>query len=67
MYTRREFGILTLAGLALPRVADASDLDSRVDGVRLGAQSYSFRELPRGPSGDSVDAIVKATAITGDQ
>ena len=59
MYTRREFGALTMAAIAAPRLA-AAGLDSRVGGVRLGAQSYSFRDLPRGTSGDAVDAIVKA-------
>ena len=33
MYTRREFGKLTLAGLALPRLVAAAD---PVNGVRLG-------------------------------
>jgi sugar phosphate isomerase/epimerase len=63
MYTRREFGALTLAAAVLPRVAAA--IDSRVAGVRLGAQSYSFRDLPRGPSGDAVDAIISAFTEVG--
>jgi sugar phosphate isomerase/epimerase len=53
MITRREFGTLALAPLALA-------LDSRVNGVRLGAQSYSFRDLPRTPGGDGVDQVIKA-------
>ena len=47
--TRREFGKLTLASLAFPRLAAAA-IDSRIAGVRVGAQTYSFRELPR-PAG----------------
>ena len=49
-YTRREFGLLTLAGLALPAGALG---DTIVGGVRMGVQSYSFRELPRTPGGDA--------------
>jgi sugar phosphate isomerase/epimerase len=64
MYTRREFGTLALAGLALPRFAEA--LDSKVNGVRLGVQTYSFRDLPR-PVGaaDSVDLVIKAMLDAG--
>src|SRR6058998_2337517 len=63
MYTRRDFGKLTLSALAPPRLTAA--IDSRVAGVRLGAQSYSFRDLPRGPNGDSIDAVVKAFTDVG--
>jgi len=41
---------MTLAGLALPARALA---DTIVGGVRIGVQSYSFRELPRTPGGDA--------------
>jgi len=61
-YTRREFGLLTLAGLALPVRAFA---DTIVGGVRLGVQSYSFRELPRTPGGDATAAIIQAMKGTG--
>jgi sugar phosphate isomerase/epimerase len=54
MYTRREFGQLTLAAVALPF------FDTRINGVRLGAQTYSFRDLPRTPGGDAIDAVIKA-------
>ena len=64
MYTRREFGMLTLAGLALPRLADAA-IDSRISGVRLGAQTYCFRDLPRSPNGDAIDGIVNAMTACG--
>ncbi len=63
MYTRREFGKLTLAGLALPRVAAAAD--SKVGGVPLGTQTYSFRDLPRTPGGDAVDTVIKAMRDCG--
>jgi sugar phosphate isomerase/epimerase len=61
-YTRREFGLLTLAGLAVPMRAWA---DTTVGGVRMGVQSYSFRELPRTPGGDATAAIVQAMKDTG--
>src|ERR1044071_3250688 len=61
-YTRREFGLLTLAGLALPMRAFA---DTIVGGVRMGVQSYSFRELARPPGGDAPAAITQAMKETG--
>jgi sugar phosphate isomerase/epimerase len=61
-YTRREFGMITLAGLALPVRAFA---DTVVGGVRMGVQSYSFRELPRTPGGDATAAIIQAMKDTG--
>jgi sugar phosphate isomerase/epimerase len=70
MYTRREFGTLTLGGLALaglkPRATDAMSLNSVVDGVHIGAQTYSFRDLPR-PAGaaDSVEVVIKAMTEAG--
>jgi sugar phosphate isomerase/epimerase len=60
MYTRREFGKLTFAGIALPGV-----LDSLVSGVRLGVQTYSFREMPRAAGQDHVETIIKAMTECG--
>lgn len=64
MYTRREFGMLTLAGLALPRLVSART-DSVVEGVRLGVQTYSFRDLPRAADGDAIAGVVKAMTTGG--
>jgi sugar phosphate isomerase/epimerase len=61
--TRREFGNLAVAGLALPRLADAA-IDSTVAGVRLGAQTYSFRDLPRG-NADAVEGVIRAMTECG--
>jgi len=61
MLTRREFGALTLSGLALPSVLRAQT----VSGVRLGVQTYSFRELTRPPGGDLVDPIIAAMKECG--
>src|SRR5262245_43958798 len=62
MLTRREFGKLTLAGLVVPRVAAASSV---VGGVHLGAQTYSFRDLPRTPGGDAIEPVIKAMTECG--
>ena len=62
MYTRREFGKLTLAGLTLPAFGAAPD--SVVAGVHLGVQTYSFRDMPRPPD-DAVDVVVKAMTDCG--
>ncbi|HKE82970.1 MAG TPA: TIM barrel protein [Vicinamibacterales bacterium] len=61
MYSRREFGLMALAGLTLPAMARAQT----VAGVRLGVQTYSFRELPRTPGGDAVDPVIKAMQECG--
>ena len=61
MLTRREFGALALSTVALPRVLRAQT----VSGVRLGVQTYSFRELTRPPGGDLVDPIIAAMKECG--
>jgi sugar phosphate isomerase/epimerase len=44
MFTRRDIGRLALASLPLSRAF--AKPDSRVNGVLIGAQSYSFRDRP---------------------
>jgi sugar phosphate isomerase/epimerase len=44
MYTRRYFGKLALASLPLAKAF--AKINSKIDGVQLGVQSYSFRDLP---------------------
>lgn len=61
MYTRREFGLLSLSTLALPSLAFAQN----VSGVQIGVQTYSFRGLPRTPGGDQSDAIIAAMRECG--
>src|SRR5207237_8495000 len=58
MYTRREFGTMALAGLSVPRFLDAAT-SALVNGVRLGVQTYSFRDMPRTPGSDMVDPRIK--------
>ena len=65
MHTRRDFVKLTMAGLTLPRLAGAAGIDSRVGGVILGAQSYSFRDVPRDPGGDAIGPVIRAFTAVG--
>jgi sugar phosphate isomerase/epimerase len=52
---------LTLSTLALPALSRAQT----VSGVRLGVQTFSFRELPRPAGGDLVDPIIAAMKECG--
>ena len=61
MFTRREFGLLTLSSLALPPFAQAQT----VRGVRLGVQTYSFRALPRAAGADLVEPLITAMTECG--
>jgi len=64
MITRREFGTIALTGFAMPRLLAA--FDSSINGVHVGVQTYSYRELPR-PAGaaDAVDLVIKAMKDSG--
>jgi sugar phosphate isomerase/epimerase len=57
LYSRRDFGKTALAALPLGALA----ADSKVDGVQLGAISYSFRQIPN----LDVDAIVNILSRIG--
>jgi sugar phosphate isomerase/epimerase len=59
--TRREFGSVALGTIALPLVGRSQT----VGGVRIGVQTYSFRELPRTPGGDATPAIIDAMRACG--
>jgi sugar phosphate isomerase/epimerase len=61
MYSRREFGLLTLSSLALPALCRAQT----IGGVRLGVQTYSLRELPRPAGGDMVEPLIKGMTEIG--
>jgi sugar phosphate isomerase/epimerase len=59
MYSRRDFGKVALAGLPVSALLGAA-IDSSVNGVRLGASTYSFRDFPRTKGQDMVDPVIKA-------
>jgi len=56
MLTRRNLGKLALASLPLARAF--GKIDSKIAGVQIGSQSYSFRDLP-------FDEALKAMAADG--
>jgi sugar phosphate isomerase/epimerase len=56
MYSRRDFSKLALAGLPLSMAL--AKIDSRVAGVQIGVQSYSFRDR-------SLDEAIKAMVEDG--
>ena len=61
MYTRRDFGKIMLLA-ALPLASAFAKINSKINGVQLGVQTYSFRDLP--PEG-IVDAVIKAMTEIG--
>ncbi len=63
MPTRREFAHAALAGLVWPFTGRSLGA-APVAGVRLGVQTYSFREL-RPATGDGVDILIKAMTTCG--
>jgi len=56
MYSRRDFSKLALAGLPLSMAL--AEIDSRISGVQIGVQSYSFRDR-------SLDAAIQAMVEDG--
>ena len=68
MHTRRDIGKLALGGLALsglsPTLAFAAKSDS-TGNVRLGATTWSLRDLPRIPGKDNIDDLIKPLQSAG--
>jgi sugar phosphate isomerase/epimerase len=57
IYSRRDFGKFALASLPLSAAFANGKPDSKIDGVQLGAQSYSFRAMPGGLD-DALKAMI---------
>ena len=57
IYSRRDFGKLAVAATPFSWALGAA-INSKIDGVQLGAQSYSFRDLP-------LDEAIKGMAADG--
>ena len=63
MLSRRDFARIAAGAPAWAALAAGSD--SIVNGVHLGTITYSFRDLPRTPGKDNIDAIIQATRYAG--
>jgi hypothetical protein len=60
MLTRRELGTATVAAFAgLVRLKP----DATYNAVRLGVQTYSFRDVPRTADGDAIDPLIRTRLI----
>jgi sugar phosphate isomerase/epimerase len=64
MLSRRQFSYQVAAGFILS-AAGRQLAAAPINGVRLGVQTYSFRELPRAAGGDAVDVIIDAMKACG--
>ena len=64
MYTRREFGLMM--GAALPLTAMLRrPIESDYKGVRLGAITYSFNDMPSVEGQDHVDNVIQDCQAAG--
>jgi sugar phosphate isomerase/epimerase len=63
--SRREFGRIAFAGVALPALSGRRASASPVGGVHLGVQTYSFREMARPGSDAAVDVIIESMKACG--
>lgn len=63
MLSRRDFAKIAAGAPAWAVLA--AGIDSVVNGVRLGTITYSFRDFPRTPGKDNVDAVIRALQFCG--
>ena len=62
MHTRRQFGQLTLGGVAaaLGGTRVSAAIDPTINGVKVGAITYCFRTIQRPAEGDYIDTLIEA-------
>jgi sugar phosphate isomerase/epimerase len=60
-FTRRDLGKIALASLPLVRASAAKMIDSKIDGVQLGAITYSFNRI----ASPDPEAIIRAYVTVG--
>ena len=65
MISRRQFTKAALAGFALPAISLRASGTSPVGGVRLGVQTYSFRDIARSGTPNAVDVIIDSMKACG--
>ena len=65
MITRRQFTTQALAGVGWPALAGRLASASPVGGVRLGVQTYSFRELTKPGTPEAVDVMISSMKTCG--
>lgn len=65
MITRRQFAHTALAGVALPAPVGRWAAAAPVAGVRLGVQTYSFRELTRQGTAEALNVVISSMKACG--
>ena len=65
MFTRRRFSRAALAGVVLPAFAGRWATAAPVGGVRLGVQTYSFRELTTPGTAEALGVILASMKSCG--
>ena len=61
LLTRRDWGKMALAALPLAKVGAAAQIDSKINGVQLGAITYSFNSI----ANPDPEAIIRAYVEVG--
>lgn len=64
MYTRRDIGKLALVGIPVSSAFCANG-ETGASGVRLGATTWSLRDLPRIPGQDNIGDLIKPLKSAG--
>ena len=65
MITRRQFSRTALTGVVLPALTGRWASAAPISGVRLGVQTYSFREIAKPGNADAVDIVIGAMKSCG--